>query len=180
MAETAAEYNAKIIAEFRASAGRVGGPWESIRCCCSTTPAQSRPGLMSTRSPTSLTIRATSSGRQTAERRSSGLVSQPQDTPGHGDRGRERNHQCRGRGDDRHGPRPAVCTGNRSLSAASRCSPEDRSRYSHPGSHAHSSNLSFGNPAEPLAVIPITEFVSLPRGTAGSEALRRRTHGATQ
>ena len=51
--------------------------------------------------------------------------------------------------------------------------PEDRSRYSHPGSHAHSSNLSFGNPAEPLAVIPITEFVSLPRGTAGSEALRR-------
>jgi deazaflavin-dependent oxidoreductase (nitroreductase family) len=30
MAETAAEYNAKIIAEFRASAGRVGGPWESI------------------------------------------------------------------------------------------------------------------------------------------------------
>ena len=30
MAETAAEYNAKIIAEFRASAGRVGGPWESV------------------------------------------------------------------------------------------------------------------------------------------------------
>jgi deazaflavin-dependent oxidoreductase (nitroreductase family) len=30
MAETSAEYNAKIIAEFRASAGRVGGPWENI------------------------------------------------------------------------------------------------------------------------------------------------------
>jgi deazaflavin-dependent oxidoreductase (nitroreductase family) len=30
MAETPAEYNAEIIAEFRASAGRVGGPWENI------------------------------------------------------------------------------------------------------------------------------------------------------
>jgi deazaflavin-dependent oxidoreductase (nitroreductase family) len=30
MAETPAEYNATIIAEFRASAGRVGGPWEDI------------------------------------------------------------------------------------------------------------------------------------------------------
>jgi deazaflavin-dependent oxidoreductase (nitroreductase family) len=30
MAETPAEYNAKIIAEFRAGAGRVGGPWEDI------------------------------------------------------------------------------------------------------------------------------------------------------
>jgi deazaflavin-dependent oxidoreductase (nitroreductase family) len=30
MAETQAEYNAKIIAEFRAHAGRVGGPWEDI------------------------------------------------------------------------------------------------------------------------------------------------------
>ena len=29
MAETPAEYNAKIIAEFRARAGRVGGPWEN-------------------------------------------------------------------------------------------------------------------------------------------------------
>jgi deazaflavin-dependent oxidoreductase (nitroreductase family) len=28
MAETAAEYNAKIIGEFRANAGRVGGMWE--------------------------------------------------------------------------------------------------------------------------------------------------------
>ena len=51
MAETAAEYNAKIIAEFRASAGRVGGPWD-IPLLLSTTPAQSRPRLMSTRSPT--------------------------------------------------------------------------------------------------------------------------------
>jgi deazaflavin-dependent oxidoreductase (nitroreductase family) len=30
MAETPGEYNAKIIAEFRATAGRVGGPWEDI------------------------------------------------------------------------------------------------------------------------------------------------------
>jgi deazaflavin-dependent oxidoreductase (nitroreductase family) len=30
MAETPAEYNAKIVAEFRANAGRVGGPWENI------------------------------------------------------------------------------------------------------------------------------------------------------
>jgi deazaflavin-dependent oxidoreductase (nitroreductase family) len=30
MAETPAEYNAKIIAEFRANAGRAGGPWENI------------------------------------------------------------------------------------------------------------------------------------------------------
>jgi hypothetical protein len=30
MAETPAECNAKIIAEFRASEGRVGGPWEAI------------------------------------------------------------------------------------------------------------------------------------------------------
>jgi deazaflavin-dependent oxidoreductase (nitroreductase family) len=30
MAETPAEYNDKIIVEFRASAGRVGGPWEHI------------------------------------------------------------------------------------------------------------------------------------------------------
>ena len=30
MAETLVEYNAKIIAEFRASGGRVGGPWEHI------------------------------------------------------------------------------------------------------------------------------------------------------
>jgi len=30
MAETPAEYNAKIIAEFRANAGQVGGPWEAI------------------------------------------------------------------------------------------------------------------------------------------------------
>jgi len=28
MAETPADYNAKIIAEFRANAGRVGGPWQ--------------------------------------------------------------------------------------------------------------------------------------------------------
>jgi deazaflavin-dependent oxidoreductase (nitroreductase family) len=30
MAETPAEYNAKIIAEFRGNEGRVGGPWEDI------------------------------------------------------------------------------------------------------------------------------------------------------
>jgi deazaflavin-dependent oxidoreductase (nitroreductase family) len=30
MAETPTEYNAKIIAEFRASQGRVGGTWEDI------------------------------------------------------------------------------------------------------------------------------------------------------
>jgi deazaflavin-dependent oxidoreductase (nitroreductase family) len=30
MADTPAEYNAKIIAEFRANEGRVGGPWEHI------------------------------------------------------------------------------------------------------------------------------------------------------
>jgi deazaflavin-dependent oxidoreductase (nitroreductase family) len=30
MAETPAEYNAEIIAEFRANEGRVGGPWEDI------------------------------------------------------------------------------------------------------------------------------------------------------
>jgi deazaflavin-dependent oxidoreductase (nitroreductase family) len=30
MAETPAEYNAKIIAEFRANEGRVGGPWDDI------------------------------------------------------------------------------------------------------------------------------------------------------
>ena len=30
MAETAAEYNAKVIAEFRANSGRVGDMWEDI------------------------------------------------------------------------------------------------------------------------------------------------------
>jgi deazaflavin-dependent oxidoreductase (nitroreductase family) len=30
MAETPSEYNAKIITEFRASQGRVGGPWQDI------------------------------------------------------------------------------------------------------------------------------------------------------
>ena len=30
MAETPAEYNAKIIAEFRANEGQVGGPWQDI------------------------------------------------------------------------------------------------------------------------------------------------------
>jgi deazaflavin-dependent oxidoreductase (nitroreductase family) len=30
MADTPAEYNAKIIAEFRANEGQVGGPWEGI------------------------------------------------------------------------------------------------------------------------------------------------------
>lgn len=30
MADTPAEYNAKVIAEFRANEGRVGGPWEDI------------------------------------------------------------------------------------------------------------------------------------------------------
>jgi deazaflavin-dependent oxidoreductase (nitroreductase family) len=30
MAETPGEYNAKIIAEFHASEGRVGGPWDDI------------------------------------------------------------------------------------------------------------------------------------------------------
>ena len=30
MPETPAEYNAKIVAEFRPSKGQVGGPWEEI------------------------------------------------------------------------------------------------------------------------------------------------------
>jgi hypothetical protein len=42
MSETPAEYNAKIIAEFRANQGRVGGTWErERRCCCFATPARS-------------------------------------------------------------------------------------------------------------------------------------------
>jgi hypothetical protein len=37
MSETPAAYNAKVIGEFRANNGQVGGMWEELRCCCCTT-----------------------------------------------------------------------------------------------------------------------------------------------
>ena len=39
--------------------------------------------------------------------------------------------------------------------------------------------LRFGNPAEPLAVIPITRFVSLPEALPAARHYGGRTHGAT-
>jgi len=34
------DWNSKIIAEFRANGGKVGGPFEGHRSCCCTPPAR--------------------------------------------------------------------------------------------------------------------------------------------
>jgi hypothetical protein len=89
MAETPAEYNAKVIGEFRANRGRVGGIWEGTpllllhhigaksgvsRVKPSRTPAR-RCGLPHL-------------GRERRGAEPSSLVPEPQDAPSREDRGR--------------------------------------------------------------------------------------------
>jgi len=33
-------FNEQVISEFRANHGKVGGPFEGLRCCCCTRPAR--------------------------------------------------------------------------------------------------------------------------------------------
>ena len=58
MAEMTPEYNAKIIAEFRANRGRVSGTWEETPLLLHHTGAKSGVSR-STRSRTCLTVRGT-------------------------------------------------------------------------------------------------------------------------
>ena len=69
MAETAAQYNAKIINEFRANGGRVGGMWEETPLLLLHHTGANSGVAASTRSPTCPMDRVTSSGPRTEERR---------------------------------------------------------------------------------------------------------------
>ena len=88
MAESSDDYNAKVVGEFRANGGRVGGIWEEtpllllhhtggdVRC--------------EPRQPSRVPARRWALLHLGCERRSAeapSLVSQPQGAPGHEDRG---------------------------------------------------------------------------------------------
>ena len=136
MSETPSDYNAKIIGEFRANEGRVGGMWEEIPLLVlHHTGAQSgvsrvNPVAYLPNDPGYL-IWAANGGASSNPNWYHNLKAPAQ----HANRGRHRDDRCRGRGGGRGGARAPLHESNRTLPAARRNREQDPPRHSHDRPH---------------------------------------------
>ncbi len=128
MSETRSEYNAKIVAEFRANEGRVGGTWEEIPLLLlHHTGAKS--GVQPSQ-PDRLPAQRSGLPDLGRERRSAEqprLVPQPKRTPQHANRGRHRDDRCHSGGTRQA---RSASASSQELPSATRSSPKPRARPS--------------------------------------------------